>query len=1471
MKQKLLFPNYIGLHKLFFIFSALLLCINAFSQPRIVWDTTFGGTGIEYGHDFARIPGGFIAVSKCGSNDINVSAATDPDGSGNHSIFGVVPTEDFWVKKLNNNGQIIWQNSLGGTGTEEATCVAPTSDGGYIVAGFIGGVFGSLSATGDLGVPDADASGLRGGGSDMWVVKLNAAGIMQWHNIIGGTNFDFAHDVIQTSDGGYLVVGDTYSNDLDAAAANDVDGSGRHGAGANPDVWVLKLRANGTIQWSNLLGGSTFDYGGSCIEVSGGYLISATSISGDGDLAAPDVDGTPAHGQYDYWVIKLDANGNMVWDNAIGGNGRECLYASPGIIATTDGNFVISGRGEASNGDAANALDVDGSPQHGGADYWVVKITPAGNILWRNHIGTSVWDEIESAYIACDGGIILSGYSDNVAANGNKTRANPNGARCPWLVKLNNAGQIEWDYAFASAGPNFDGPHHGLSYGMTKDYYVLIDSLGGDYFVLTTSQNAPGADKTAPLKGQYDSWFVKFTFELTADFKSDTACLGTPTQFTDLSVFTNIRPTPKYRWNFGDPSSGAANTSTVKNPTHIFTAPGTYSVTQIVQYECKYDTMVHTAYVPPPPTIDFAGNTLCIGSNTIINPSVNPAGGTFVWTPGGQTTSSITVSPTANTTYSLTYTEPITGCTVSAATTVTVNPLPALNIAAQTNVLCNGGSTGSATVGIISGTAPYTYGWNPTGQMSATATGLPVGTYSATVTDAKGCTNTITATITEPAVLQAFVPIQNNIICNGGTTGWATATQLGGTAPYSYSWNPSSQTSATITNVAAGTYSVTITDNNGCTAQNSVTLTQAPAITATVTVVSNPLCFGQNTGVLSVAHSNGTAPFTYNWNPGSAATVSVSSLTAGAYTVSINDANGCTANASATITEPPLLTMTLSSTPDHCMLGDGTTTISPSGGSGAYTYNWSPSAQNTATATGLSAGTYTATLTDNNGCSVTSNVNVIPLAVDTLQFVSKTNTSCNSGCNGVATLQLSSTGNGPYTYSWNTVPAQASLTATGLCAGVYILTVTDNSGCQDTMSITITQPPAITATLTSTNTRCFGDNTGTATATISGGTPGYTYLWNNSQSNSTATGLASGNYTITITDANGCSIDQAIQVNDAPQLIVNIPTPNAVCFGKTANVNANTVGGTPAYNYSWNTGQNTAAITTNTLAANTSLTVTITDNNGCTAQAVTEVTVNPLPIASFSSDETNGCAVLCINFNNTTQNSISQTWSFGDNGSSTQSSPNHCYNKTGSYHVTLTVTDNNGCSNTLTQNNYITVHPDPVASFTATPQPASILNPTIYFNANTTAVSAWMWSFGDVISGTSTESNPQYTYADTGNYEVQLIVINEFGCKDTITEIVRINPDYVLYVPNTFTPNGDGQNETFMPLGIGVDSEHFEFYIYDRWGNMIFKSTNPTIGWDGKANGGALIAQQDTYVWKIINRDVLGKSHRYEGHVNLIR
>jgi gliding motility-associated-like protein len=373
------------------------------------------------------------------------------------------------------------------------------------------------------------------------------------------------------------------------------------------------------------------------------------------------------------------------------------------------------------------------------------------------------------------------------------------------------------------------------------------------------------------------------------------------------------------------------------------------------------------------------------------------------------------------------------------------------------------------------------------------------------------------------------------------------------------------------------------------------------------------------------------------------------------------------------------------------------------------------------------------------------------------------------------------------------------------------------------------------------------------------------------QTGANATGLAPTSYVVTVTDANGCTAQATVNITEPPVLTTSVSaTPGSICIGQPSTLSANANGGTPNYTYTW---QPSGPQVTPTTTGSNTYTVTVTDQNGCTTQGTVAVTVNPLPVVSFTPTAA-GCVPLCVNFTNTTPNSATQTWNFGDNTSSILSNPTHCYTVPGQYSVTLTVTDINGCSNSLTQQNIINAYPLPTACFNSNPSAGTISNPTINFSNCSAGATSWLWNFGDPLGSTSSLQNPVFTYPDTGTYLVTLIVCNSNNCCDTILSTVVILGEFIIYVPNAFTPNGDGNNDGFFPEGIGIDPNNFEMWIFDRWGNLIYYTQQLNKPWDGKVQGGKSgeIAQQDVYVWKIVAHDVnTGNKHNLVGHVSLIK
>jgi hypothetical protein len=387
-----------------------------------------------------------------------------------------------------------------------------------------------------------------------------------------------------------------------------------------------------------------------------------------------------------------------------------------------------------------------------------------------------------------------------------------------------------------------------------------------------------------------------------------------------------------------------------------------------------------------------------------------------------------------------------------------------------------------------------------------------------TVTDFNGCNITDTYLITEPSAVAITVDSSTPTTCNGAPTGSIAISVTGGTPGYTYLWSDGS-TTEDVSGLSAGNYVVTVTDANGCTSTigSTVSSPSSLAVTATLTQV---LCNGGNNGSIDASVTGGTSPYTYLWSDGST-TEDIGGLTAGNYVVTVTDFNGCNITDTYLITEPSAVAITVdNSTPTTCNgAPTGSISISVTGGTPGYTYLWSDGST-TEDVSGLSAGNYVVTVTDANGCTSTIGSTVSSpssLAVT----ASLTQVLCNGGNNGSIDASVTG-GTSPYTYLWSDGSTTEDIG--GLTAGNYVVTVTDFNGCNITDTYLITEPSAIAITVdNSTPTTCNGAPTGSIAISVSGGTPGYTYLWSDGSTTEDVSGLSAGNYVVTVTDANGCT------------------------------------------------------------------------------------------------------------------------------------------------------------------------------------------------------------------------------------------------------------------------------------------------------------------------------------------------------------
>ncbi|QTN38518.1 tandem-95 repeat protein [Cryomorphaceae bacterium] len=714
------------------------------------------------------------------------------------------------------------------------------------------------------------------------------------------------------------------------------------------------------------------------------------------------------------------------------------------------------------------------------------------------------------------------------------------------------------------------------------------------------------------------------------------------------------------------------------------------------------------------------------GSDATI--SITASGGTgsltYGWTgPSSFSSSSEDLTGLEAGVYALTITD-ANGCTVKQGYTLT-EPT-ALTFAATdvsdyngSDISCNGADDATLGVTASGGTGVLTYAWTgPSGYSSTNQdiSSLEPGTYKVTVTDANSCTTEQNFTLTEPAsvTISSSDQSSNNgfgITCNGADDGAIGVTASGGTGALAYSWTgPSGYTSSNqdISNLEPGTYRVTVTDDNSCSTKQNFTVTEPTALTMTSTDASDfngsgVSCNGASDGTLGATASGGAGTLAYSWSgPGfTSSNQDVSNLGAGVYAVTVTDDNGCELKQSFTVTEPTALSGGASATTDYSGFNvstnggnDGAATVTASGGTPAYSYEWS-NGSNLQSPSGLSAGSYDVTITDANGCTLERTVtltepNNFDAGTSVTSNYNGAEISCASANDGTATVTASG-GATPYTYLWENGTSTANVS--GLSSGSHQVTVTDNNGYQNIQSVSLTAPSAVTASADVTSNfngadvSCAGASDGQAGVTASGGTGAYTYLWSNSESTQTISGLSAGTYDVSVYDVNSCLGTASVTISDPVQISASASVTSSYngsqvsCNGASdGQASVTGSGGTGGYTYLWSNSATTQMISG--LAAG-SYDVSVYDDNGCQATAGVTITA-PTAItsgASVSSDY-NGFDITCVGASDGSAlvtasggtGAYTYLWSNGQTNSTLQSVAAGIYG--------VTVYDVNGCTST---------------------------------------------------------------------------------------------------------------------------------------------------------------------------------------------
>ncbi|MEO7088084.1 MAG: PKD domain-containing protein, partial [Bacteroidia bacterium] len=1101
---------------------------------------------------------------------------------------------------------------------------------------------------------------------------------------------------------------------------------------------------------------------------------------------------------------------------------------------------------------------------------------------------------------------VISGYSWNFGDGGTSTTTNPThtyGASGTYNVKL---------IVTSSSG--------------------CRDSITLPVVVVTTSVTAVASPATICTGGSSTltaSGTTTYSWSTGATTASITVTPATTTTYTVTGTSTGCTTTASVTVTVTPPPTITVNSPTICVGTNVILTPGgavtyswstgattnfitvnpavttSYTVTGTSSAGCT-GSAIATVTVNPLPTVTVNSASICPTSSAILT---GGGASTYSWSTGAST-NSITVSPATTTTYTVTGTD-VNGCTNTAIATVTVNN--SLTVTVNSGNICPGSSMILTSAGAGVG---GTYAWTPAGGLSATTgasvTANPATTtsYTVTGTSTSGCTGSAIATVT--VYPTPTIGVNSITICSGSSG------SLTGTGGVSYSWSPAGGLSATTgTTVTANptvttNYTVTGTDVNGCTntAIATVTVNPLPVVTFTSTTVcfNNATAFtdGSTTGVGTITSwswnfgepSSGANNVSLTQNPthtyGSSGTFNVRLI--------VTSSGGCVDSITLPVVVNPLPVAgftSLSVCAGSAMNFTDISTI-PSGSITAWAWNFGDpgsGVNNTSTTQSPShvystAGNYTVTLTvtSNNGCQGTTTktvtVNPIPVASFTSTSVCVSDATTFTDGSTVAPGTITS-------WSWNfgdggTASTQ-NTTHTYATSGTFTvtLTVTSNGGCTNTVTNTITVFPSPTALFTATNVCLNNTSTFTDASTVSIGTiTGWS--WNFGDGNTsiiqspTHTYAASGVYVVslTVTSSNGCSNTISKNVSVYPLPVAAFSNTTVCQNSPTSFTDGSTVSFGIISNWSWNFGDgNTSGVQNPVhLYAKDStyiVKLVVTSSNGCVDSVTHNVTVNPNPVVAFTVNDSVGCAPLCVDFTDHSTIANGGTintwlWSYGDGGTDNTQNPNHCYTVPGTYDVMLTVSSQNNCSTTLTHSRMITVYPVPEAAFTMNPQPTTIVNPTINFVDQSTGASSWHWNFGDGDTLTwASDNHPTHTYGDTGTFNVEEIVINQFGCSDTVTHPIIIEPTFTFYAPNAFTPNGDGVNDYFYGTGIGIKT--YEMWIFDRWGNLIFYTNDLNNKWNGVVMGGTRMAQIDVYVWKVKLLDVFDKSHQYIGHVSLVK
>jgi len=1056
------------------------------------------------------------------------------------------------------------------------------------------------------------------------VIGITNAQSPEWvmAKAMGGSENESGHSITLDASGNIYTTGYFQGTvDFDPGAGTfDLTSDGE------ADIFISKLNGSGSFEWALSMGGTDEDFGYSIALDASGNVYTTGNFQGTADFnPGAGVFNLTSVADWDIFISKLDNSGNFVWAKAISGTNTD---QSNTIALDASGNVYTTGWfGNTTDFDpGAGVFNLTSA---GDNDIFISKLDNAGNFVWAKAMGGTGADDGNSIALDASGNVYTTGdFSstadfDPGAGVFNLTSA---GGTDIFISKLDNTGNFVWAKAMGGTGGD---------YGNEID----LDASGNVYttgYFNNTADFDPGAGVfNLTSAGNHDIFISKL--DNTGNFVWAKAMGGTDVDHSNsiaVDASGNVYTTGFFKITADfDPGTGIFNLISF-GTSDIFISKLDESGNFVFALNAGGTAGESGNSI----ALDASGNSFLTGS--FVSPSISF--GSISLTNAG--VSDIYIAKVG----------------VGSGTDLSVS------ITSSTNVLCNGQNTGSATAAATGGDPPYTYNWS-NGGTGATINNLAAGTYTVTVTDNNDATATASVTITQPSLLILSPPTITNVSCNGGDNGSIQAGATGGVSPYTFNWSEGS-TGATISNLTAGSYTVTVTDDNDCTKTATYTVTQPEDITISLVDLNHETCEGEEDGSITISVMGGVNPIFAEWSNGSFGT-SITDLPPGIYSVTVTDFNDCTKTETYAINPGGFVVVTLNQIQHVSCAGgsNGSISVTASGGVEPYTFIWSNGATDSSI-TNLTAGSYVVTVTDSHGCQNVEEYTINQPTAIVIEIIQPTQ----NLCFGDSTADLTSNVTGgvaPYTELWSN--GTIGFDNSNLHAGAYTVTVTDDNDCTSMMSATVIDPPQLTVAVSTTDETAVGANNGTATATAGGGTPVYSYLWSNSGTTATITGLAPGTYTVTITDMNGCTVIGSGQVFAfGCTLDVMLGVDQLICDGDTSIITPIVIGASGSVTYVWTDGSTGESLPVD---QGGEYCVTVIDAAGCQDAdciVITEIIIPPLtcPVTNESAPGANDGAIQCDSLTDI----VAYLWSNGATTSSiTGLSP-------GQYCVT--VTDNNSCT-----------------------------------------------------------------------------------------------------------------------------------------------------------------------------------------------